>query len=114
MVGKHIDSEFEQLKYTFSSILASVNYIDLYGNDLLSIYFDQDIINFYISFILSLEMDLKDINNSYMFSNHLVGELSTRAKDLIYIMRKSAWEAAKRYVSISLTDRKLDTSIFRR
>ncbi|MBF0752478.1 MULTISPECIES: hypothetical protein [unclassified Pasteurella] len=98
-----------QLAYTFSSILTSVNYNSLFSNNYDSIYKEKYLQNFYISYLSSLNLDLSDIKYSYLFSRRLIGEYNSKSIDIVKAMREEAWEAAKRYVSISLTDRYLNT-----
>lgn len=100
----------KQLSYTFWSIITSVNYNSLYpewtrGSQV----YTKDNQNFYVSFIASSHYSLDRIAKSHLFIGDLVGELSYSASDRVMKMRYEAWEAAKKYVAISLVDRKLNT-----
>jgi len=104
------DTIGEQLAYTFWSIITSVNYTSLYpewihGNQI----YTRENQNFYISFISSLHYSLNKVSKSHLFFSDLVGDMSYSAHDRVMNMRHEAWEAAKRYVAISLTDRQLNT-----
>ncbi|TCJ93951.1 hypothetical protein EV694_2185 [Volucribacter psittacicida] len=98
----------EQLKYTFWSIITSVNYHSIFQQDQYITY-NNEVQNFYISFIFSLNFSIEKIKKSHLFSSHLIGDFSLNHTELIIKMRYEAWEAAKKYVAISLTDRKLNT-----
>lgn len=106
----NIDLEWKQLCYTFFSIITSVNYESIFNQKFINdVYFNKDIQNFYISFISSLDMNIKDITNSHLFRYELIGDFYFNKEDIVSTMRKEAWEASKRYVSISLVDREIDT-----
>lgn len=100
----------EQLAYTFWSIITTVNYSSLFSNlDCKKIFSNRDIQNFYISFIASLAYSGSRIKKSHLFSRQLVGDRALYASEIVKQMRIEAWEAAKKYVAISLTDRQLNT-----
>lgn len=105
----NLNSLSHQLHYTFWSIITSVNYNNLFSidNDI-SLYKNNEIQNFYISFISSLHLPVEKAIRSHIFRKDIIGEISHYKTELLVEMRKSAWEAAKRYVAISLTDRELN------
>ncbi|ERK12759.1 hypothetical protein L581_2888 [Serratia fonticola AU-AP2C] len=100
----------DQLAYTFWSIITSVNYRSLFSClDYKDIFSNREVQNFYISFIASLEYSIGKVKKSHLFSRQLVGDQAFRSAEIVKQMRVEAWEAAKKYVAISLTDRKLNT-----
>ncbi|MEQ9863672.1 L-tyrosine/L-tryptophan isonitrile synthase family protein [Pectobacterium aroidearum] len=109
-----LDELGKQLKYTYWSIMTSVNYTSLYPkwSRGMQIYTKENQ-NFYLSFISASHYSLERIKKSHLFVPDLVGDMSHCAVDIIMNMRNENWEAAKRYVSISLADRQLNT-IFRK
>lgn len=99
-----------QINYTYWSILTSVHYDSLYGKiNYKDIYHNREIQNLYISFISSLSEPISRIRSSHLFSYENIGEKASYASSLVKEMRFEAWQAAKKYVAISLTDRKLNT-----
>ncbi|WCG81527.1 L-tyrosine/L-tryptophan isonitrile synthase family protein [Pectobacterium sp. A5351] len=100
----------KQLSHTYWSIITSVNYHSLFPDwHKEKQIFTRENQNFYVSFIASLNFQIDRLKKSHLFSSDIVGALAYDAIDTIFNMRKEAWEAAKQYVSISLTDRKLNT-----
>ncbi|MDC9583227.1 L-tyrosine/L-tryptophan isonitrile synthase family protein [Xenorhabdus sp. PR6a] len=107
---KHANDLGNQINYTYWSILTSVHYNSLYSAmNYKDIYHDREVQNLYISFISSLSEPISRIKKSHLFSYENIGVKSSYAPTLIKEMRFEAWQAAKRYVAISLTDRKLNT-----
>lgn len=89
-----------QLNYTFWTIVSFVFYEELVPSDkrsLASLYpYSDTFQNVYNDFIATLNQDLNLL------------ERDKETKELYQSMRKTAWLAAIRYVSISLTDRELN------
>lgn len=105
----------KQLSFTFNSILSSLSYQSFnsmfsknseHRSDL-NIYSDEGQ-KLYLLYLSSLHRDLSENNiRGVNFDNY--GYLSpSEVSNLFCNMRKEAWEAAIRYVSISLTDRDLN------
>ncbi|WP_445375805.1 L-tyrosine/L-tryptophan isonitrile synthase family protein [Photorhabdus tasmaniensis] len=96
-----------QLYYTFFSIITSVYYKCLYDGKAINEYYtDPYTQSLYIAYISSLHLKLNNISYMGLLSGF---SGNSHAIDIISAMRDEAWNAAKRYVAISLTDRKLDT-----
>ncbi|MCL7929909.1 L-tyrosine/L-tryptophan isonitrile synthase family protein [Halomonas llamarensis] len=105
-----LDDIGNQLTYTYWSIVTSTFYKSLYGEiyeaNLARSYCDDEKQELYIGYTLSLNQVLArhKSNSINFFQNYIDPKLNT---DLFIAMRREAWEAAIRYVAISLTDRKL-------
>ncbi len=101
-----------QLAFTFWSIVTSVYYEDLFafagGTSPYERHYGDDVQRLYVAYTSSLHRPLGTLSRR---SEHLpfLGYLPPGScADLFRTMRQSAWEAAIRYVAISLTDRDLN------
>ena len=94
-----------QLCYTFWSIITSVNYTILYQDNYIeNCLRNHNVQNFYISYILSLHYETHEAPKTPLFSKEKIGNNNV-IQQILYEMRSEAWDAAKRYVAISLVDR---------
>lgn len=102
----------KQLAYTFWSIVTSVHYHTLFGltrkTSLLAPYLTTDIQRLYINFIGSLRNTLPQFTLATEYFPTIGHFSPTELRGLFAALRIEAWEAAIRYVSISLTDRDLN------
>jgi pyoverdine/dityrosine biosynthesis protein Dit1 len=101
-----------QLTFTFWPIATSVNYRRLFwpgrGENLIPNYFSDEIQRLYIYFIASLDKPLRDLAAPREFFPSF-GSLGPRDFcELFCALRLEAFEAAIRYVAISLADRDLN------
>jgi|HubBroStandDraft_6_1064221.scaffolds.fasta_scaffold70313_2 hypothetical protein len=102
-----------QIAYTFWSIATSVNYRALDSNKATATatpprYFADDFQRLYVYFISSLPKNLRDLTFPAEYLPSIGYFTSADFRELLAILRMEAWQAAIRYVSISLTDRDLN------
>lgn len=104
------DDVGQQLAVTFASLATSVFYKSLFSGAFrapLDRYFHDDVQRLYVDYASTLDRPLRSLRLHGRFLPS-VGHLSgSSIAELFAEMRREAWEAAIRYVAISLTDRDL-------
>lgn len=107
-----IDDVGKQLSFTFRSIVTSTYYDELFAlstdRGFLRRHYSDDVQVLYMSYVSSLHRRLT--NRSLRgHSLPVLGFFSAQnCSELFGIMRRAAWQAAARYVAISLADRELN------
>ncbi|POZ63115.1 hypothetical protein C2I19_04715 [Chromobacterium alticapitis] len=109
---ERLDDVGGQLSFTFWSVVGSVYYEELFAlaetDSFADRHYGDEVQQLYIAYLSSLHRNLAEYRFQGLHLPMLGYFPPERTRELFRALRRRAWEAAIRYVAISLTDRDLD------